>query len=155
MRRCSLSIRDNLLFGRVQFGIANAEAKVEALLQATLHDIGLEAKVYGIGLDQGAGLGGRALLAHQRAGINLARCLIKRPDIMILDGALSPYSAGEARAILARIRAHLQGKTLIVSLSDPEEAKDYDEVIAFDGARLAEILHPERQAEREAALVVA
>ena len=131
----SMSVRDNLLFGRVQFGIANAEAKVEALLQATLAQLGLDTKIFGLGLETDAGLGGRSLLAHQRAGINLARCLIKRPDLFILDGAFTAYSPSEGRAILARVRAHFMGRTLIVSLGDPAEAEGYDRAITFDGAR--------------------
>ena len=59
----------------------------------------------------------------------LARCLIKQPELLILNNAL-PVSSGEDQgALLARIRALLKGKTLLFVTKDTEVAKNFDSSI--------------------------
>jgi putative ABC transport system ATP-binding protein len=132
----SATIRDNLIFGRVRFGKANAEHKIEEIIRSTMIELGLDTVIYGLGLDTEVGIGGRAMLNHQRAGINVARNLIKRPTLCIVDGALAAYSAGDAKRVIARLRQHLAGRTFIATLNDPAEAEDFDRVLVFEGSRL-------------------
>ena len=132
----SATIRDNLIFGRVRFGKANAEQQIEKLIRATMIDLGLDGALYSLGLDSEVGISGRALHAHQRAGINIARGLIKRPNLCIVDGALAAYSAADAKRTVARLREHLTGRTLIVTLNDAAEAETFDRVITFEGSRM-------------------
>jgi putative ABC transport system ATP-binding protein len=129
------SIRDNLLFGRVAFGVANAEQRVKDMLNATLREFDLERVVNRIGLDFDVGPGGKTLFAPQRASIALARCLIARSDILVMDSAMAAFGTAEARQILERIRARMRGKTLIVTLGDASEATDFDTILNFEGAR--------------------
>ena len=49
-----------------------------------------------IGLDYQVGTAGRLLSPQERASVNLVRCLVKRPDILVIDGALAPFD--EARS---------------------------------------------------------
>jgi putative ABC transport system ATP-binding protein len=128
-------ISDNLLFGRIAFGIAGAEQRVWRAVQATLAELGLDKVIYRLGLDYEVGPGGKLLFAPQRTAINLARCLIKRPDVLILDSALSVFGPSEAGAILQRICERMAGRTVVATLSDPKDAADFDQVLAFDGAR--------------------
>ncbi|MGH6816218.1 MAG: ABC transporter transmembrane domain-containing protein, partial [Hyphomicrobiaceae bacterium] len=84
-------IRDNLLFGRIAFGTSNAEQTIWQAVRALLIELKLEAIIYRLGLDYDVGPGGKLLFGPQRAAVNLARCLIKRPDLFVIDGALSAY----------------------------------------------------------------
>ena len=131
----STTIRDNLIFGRVQFGKANAEQKIDKLIRVILAELGLEGALYSLGLDTDVGVNGRAMLSHQRAGISLARSLVKQPSLCIVDGALGAYGANDARAILDRLRVHFAGRSLVVTVSDASEAENFQRVIAFDGAQ--------------------
>ena len=70
-------VRDNLLFGRIAYGIANAQEKVSAVMKAALADSGFLNTVYRIGLDYQIGSHGRLLFPRQRAAVDLARCLVK------------------------------------------------------------------------------
>lgn len=129
-------IRDNLLFGRIAFGIANAEQRVWEAVRKTLVELELDPVIYRLGLDYEVGPGGRLLYGPQRSAINLARCLIKRPDVLVLDNALSSYGEAEARVMLSRVRAALAGRTLIATLSSAADAEGFDRVLAFQGVRL-------------------
>ena len=130
-------IRDNLLFGRIAFGVAGAEQQVRQTARATLVDLGLDKVIHRLGLDYEVGPGGKLLFTPQRAAINLARCLIKRPEILIIDGALSVFGSSEAKTILERIRTKMAGRTVLATLAEPGDAVDFDLVLAFDGVRLS------------------
>ena len=129
----STTIRDNLIFGRVQFGKANAEQKIDKLIRTTMAELGLEGALYSLGLDADVGNSGRLMLSHQRAGISIARSLIKRPSLCVIDGALGAYGANEARTVVERLRLHFAGRSLIVSLSEAAEAENFERVITFAG----------------------
>ena len=132
----SAPIRDNILFGRISFAAANAEQRVWQIVRDTLAGLGIEPLIYRLGLDADVGPGGRLLSGPQRAAINLARCLIKRPEIMVVDGALSAFGPGEERNILKRLGDVLKDRTLIATLSDPSEAKAFNVTLQFEGPRL-------------------
>ena len=72
-------LKDNLLFGRVNYRVANAQARVTEAMSAVIAELGLREAVERIGLDHQVGPAGRLLTAQQRASINLVRCLVKRP----------------------------------------------------------------------------
>ncbi len=129
-------IRDNILFGRIAFAGTKAEKRVWEVVRATVARLGLEPVIYRIGLDTEVGLGGRLLYGPQRAAINIARCLVKRPDILVLDGALSVYGPSEANVILKRLQEIMRGRTLIAAVPDVAGAQDFDQVLKFDGPRL-------------------
>jgi len=129
---------DNILFGRIAYGIGNAQGRVSELITETLRECGLIALVNRLGLDFDVGPGGRQLFASQRAAVALARAIILNPDILIVDGALSVMTPGDARKVLQSLRKERQGRTLLAVVSDPAEAEDFDQVLVFDGARLIE-----------------
>jgi putative ABC transport system ATP-binding protein len=128
-------LRDNFLFGRIAFGGSTAEQKVLDVVRGTLADLGLERVIFKLGLDYEVGPGGKLLFGPHRAAINLGRCLVKRPEVFILDGALAGFGGAEAKGLLDRIRKEMAGKTLIATVSDPSEAQGFDRVISFEGAR--------------------
>lgn len=131
------SLSDNILFGRVGFGVVNADQKVGDVIRGTLAALGLEDLVHRLGLDYDAGPGGRLLFGIQRAGVNLARCLVKQPDVLIIDGALSGFGKSEAHDVMDRVRGAMTGKTLIATFSDLDDAVGFDRILRFEGARLA------------------
>ncbi len=132
------AIRDNLLFGRVAYGMANAERKVADVLKQALGDLGLIETVYRLGLDYDVGPGGKLLFAPQRSAVNLARCLVRNPAILIVDGGLSDFSAKEVETIVGNLHEVMRGKTLIMAFPDHAHAKGFDRVIEFDGVRISD-----------------
>ncbi len=129
-------IRDNILFGRIAFEGSRAEQRVWQVVRKVISELDIEPVVYRIGLDTEVGPGGRLLYEPQRAAINIARCLVKRPDILVLDGALSIYGPGDGDTILNRLRSAMSGRTLIATVSDAAAAREFDGILTFDGPRL-------------------
>lgn len=128
-------LRDNLLFGRVAFGIADAEARVTAALTKVVDDLGLREAVERIGLGHQVGPGGRMLTPQQRARANLARCLVKKPALLVYDQALAVLGEAEAGIVLARVVAACEGRSLLVSGQLPPPDIVFDVVVTFEGTR--------------------
>jgi putative ABC transport system ATP-binding protein len=128
-------IRDNLLFGRVTFGIAGAEQKVMEVLRGTLQELDLEWIIHQVGLDYDVGPSGRLLFAPQRAAVSIARCLVSRPSVLIMDSALSAFGPADARRIISDVRAAMADKTLIITLAEVGDADGFDRVLEFEGPR--------------------
>jgi len=133
------SIRDNVLFGRIRYGKAHAREKLRSAAAGVLTEKGLEGFIVSKGLDQEAGPGGRLLSPQQRATIQLARAILRRPDILILDDALSSFGASEAHMILDNIMEAMSGKTVIATRSNEDDVSAFDEVVRFEGAKLTEV----------------
>jgi putative ABC transport system ATP-binding protein len=131
-------VRDNLLFGRIAYGIANSERKVADVLREALEELDLINTIYHLGLDYDVGPGGKLLFAPQRAAVNIARSLICRPDILIVDGSLSEFGAADAARLLEGLHREMAGRTLIVSMSDEEMAQSFDRIIRFEGVRVTD-----------------
>ncbi len=150
----SASIRDNLLFGRLAFDLPDAETKVWQLTREVLNANGLEQAVHEIGLGYDVGPAGKQLDQRQRAAIDLARCLIKCPDVLVMDGVLSAYDPAAARRVLAAVRRAMHGRTLVVSLPEGFDTTGFDQVFTFQGPRMRVEVEPGSDAPMLAAAPV-
>jgi putative ABC transport system ATP-binding protein len=135
-------IRENLLFGRAVFGLPNTEQMIWDIMRKLLSEMGLEQAIYRLGLDHDIGPSGKLISAQQRAAVGLARCLVKRPQVLILDSALAAFNQSDAAAILDNTRAWMTGRTIIATLSDMAEAKSFDHIIRLEGTRAALAAQP-------------
>lgn len=123
------SLEENLLFGRINGEEAGAEARVRALVRRVLVQQGLESTVYRLGLASrvepgmgggGSSLGENAIGSRERIAIDLARCLVRKPDIVVVAIALDGGKATEIRRRLSDLRAARAGRGLIVWLPDTD-----------------------------------
>jgi putative ABC transport system ATP-binding protein len=130
-------IIDNLLFGRVAYGVPEASSRLGVVVDAGIEELGLVPFVLRHGLDIEAGPGGRLLGTRMRTIVHLVRAVLRRPDILILDGAMSELSRQDRRATLDSIRREWTGRTLIVTFNEVDDADGFDRVLAFDGPSLA------------------
>lgn len=99
-RICSSApLRDNILFGKINTGIADARAKVAEALRIVIEELDLRHPVERFGLNHQVGASGRLLTAQQRAGVDLVRNLVKRPEILIVDGAFVPFALSQQKKL--------------------------------------------------------
>ena len=132
-------LRDNLLFGRIGYGVAGAEQKVLAAVRDSIKALALEPQVYRLGLDFQVGNGGRRLSPAQRAGVSIARTLVKRPSLFVLDNALVAFGEGERRAIRQTIRSIMVGRTLVEIAQDESRPDEFDWIVRFTGAKVSSV----------------
>ncbi|MFD2251295.1 ABC transporter transmembrane domain-containing protein [Pseudochelatococcus lubricantis] len=125
-------LRDNLLFGRVDLRIANARARVTKVVVDVVNDLELRPAISAVGLDFEVGPGGRMLTARQRGGADLVRCIVKKPDILVIDGALSAFSDTDADAILECLHTLFSDRCLVMIGRDETGLSGFDTVITFN-----------------------
>jgi putative ABC transport system ATP-binding protein len=129
-------LKDNLLFGRVSYRVANAQARVTEAISAVVAELGLREAVERIGLDHQVGPAGRLLSAQQRASVSLVRSLVKRPDILVVDGALAPFDEGRAKKMLRLLLELSKGRSLFFVLPNDRQADAFDVLMRFGQGRV-------------------
>ena len=132
------SIQDNILFGKVVHGTAQGPARVGELIAEVVDALGLREDIIVVGLDSNAGIGGGRLSAGQRQKIALVRCVLKRPDIMIVDQATATLDNGARNRILDSLFAETEGRCLVWVLDQPSQAQRFDRVLVMQDGRLVE-----------------
>jgi putative ABC transport system ATP-binding protein len=145
-------LRDNLLFGRVAHDIADAQTRVSSLIAEVVDELGLRDAFEIVGLSYQVGPAGRLLTPQQRAGVSIARSIVKRPDYLILDGALSAYGEAQARRLLGRLLDSHRDRCIVVVMRQVRNVEDFDVIVEFDGetARLARSPEAARTSPSEA-----
>ncbi len=116
----SLSVEDNVLFGKPRVDRRGARDKIDAFLRDTIAQLGLRGRISQAGLNFEVGVAGGRLSATQRRRIGLVRALVKRPAILIFDAI-----ADGDPALMDRILQYMDGddRTIIVGTTDPQIAK--------------------------------
>jgi putative ABC transport system ATP-binding protein len=127
------SVRDNLLFGRIGYGIADAEQKVSTVVHRALSRVGLEGTLYRLGLDTESGIRGRYLPVRLRQAIPLMQALIKGPQIAVLDVSGLLAISEDPAGIVARLRRYCSDMTLFLLLGDANLMEDVPLRVAFHG----------------------
>jgi len=126
------SIADNIRMGRP--GASNAE-----VLQAA-HQAGVGEIIARLpqGIDSAVGEGGARLSGGERQRIAIARALLKRAPILLVDEATAALDA-ENQAVIARALASLRGQcTLIVIAHQLSTVAMADQIVVLDGGRVCE-----------------
>lgn len=129
-------LRDNLLFGRITYGASGAAERVTAVIRDLLTDQGLDIAVLRLGLEQPCGHAGRLLFPAQRLAIGLARCLIKQPDLLIIDEGVVNAQEPEGLALLERIFKAMAGKSLVMVSRANEATNQFDMKVEFASGKI-------------------
>jgi len=90
-------------------------------------------------LDAWIGEGGARLSAGQARRLVLARTLLRKPTILILDEPTENLDPDTARALLSAVAAETQGLTTLLITHDPATAEAFaDEILHLEAGRVAE-----------------
>jgi ABC-type multidrug transport system fused ATPase/permease subunit len=126
------SIRENLRLAAPEATDAAVEA---AARRACAHDFILALPQ---GYETVAGERGVALSGGQRQRLAIARALLKRAPVLILDEATSHLDAANERAVRAAVAALMAGSTTVVIAHRLSTVRDADRIVVLDGGRVAE-----------------
>jgi len=132
------SVQDNILFGKIAYGQADAGNRVGTVLAEVIQSEGLRDTVIEIGLGAEAGIAGSRLTTPQRQKVAIARMLLRRPDIFILNEAVSALDSGVQGPTLARILKESADRTVILIAHRARLAQPFDRVLVMRGGRVIE-----------------
>src|SRR5712691_7514337 len=132
------SLQDNILFGKIAYGEADAALRVPAVLSEVLETLALRAMVIDAGLDYQVGGGGTRLSPAQRQRAAIARALLKRPDLLILNEATAALDGQAQAKVTQGLQEEMAGRGLIWVLHRASLARNFDRVLVMSGGKLQE-----------------
>ena len=91
------------------------------------------------GLDTPLGAHGAPLSAGQRQRLGIARALLRRPAVLILDEATGALDSATETAVLTAIRRLMAGRGLIAITHREKVAASFDRVLRLRGGLLEEV----------------
>ncbi len=132
------SLQDNILFGKIAYGMADASSRVGEVMAEVIDAEGLRPTVIRIGLDFEAGTAGSRLSAAQRQKVALARVLLRRPDVLIMNEATAALDSGSQAKVLDNIMTEMDGRSVVAVVQRASMAKRFEKTIVVQGGRVAE-----------------
>jgi putative ABC transport system ATP-binding protein len=148
-------LEDNILFGRIAVHIADAPRRVREAIRAVLDELQLRRAVLETGLRFNVGPGGKRLSLAQRQKIGLARALLKRPDLLIVNRGLGAVSARSQRAVMDRVLTLAKGSnasprfSIFWVMATAAHAIAFDRVLVLEDGRIVENGSPRRLLQGE------
>jgi ATP-binding cassette subfamily B protein len=126
----SSSVRENVMFGAPDADEAAVEAALTAAQARFAYDLPW-------GLDTRIGEQGMALSGGQRQRIALARAILARPDVLILDDPLSALDVHTEERVTRALHEILAGATALVVAHRPSTVALADTVALLSGGVIA------------------
>jgi len=137
--------QDPILFsGTVRYNLSPFGEYLDEAIWSALERVGLSKAVRatGHGLDAPVEDGGGNWSAGERQLMCLARAILRRAKVCVMDEATSSVSPAEDEVIQRAIREDLQGSTMLVVAHRLGTVMDSDAILALEHGRLAEYGHP-------------
>jgi ABC-type multidrug transport system fused ATPase/permease subunit len=132
------SLQDNILFGKIAYGEADAMVRVPEVLGEVLDALSLRAAVIDVGLDHYVGTAGSRLSLGQRQRAAIARAVLKRPDMLILNEATSALDGAAQNRVMEGLFAEFRGRCLVWVLHRASMARNFDRVMVMSAGKLQE-----------------
>ncbi|HTR98743.1 MAG TPA: ABC transporter ATP-binding protein, partial [Bacteroidota bacterium] len=120
--------------GDSAYGAAEADIMEAAEIARIARDVAEFPKGYATML----GERGITLSGGQKQRTSIARAVMRKPAILILDDALSAVDTYTEEGILSRLRGVMRGRTSIIISHRISTVKDADAIIVLDGGRIRE-----------------
>ncbi len=127
------TIKENLKWGNAD---ATDEEIIEACKQACAHDF-----ITGFpdGYEQDLGQGGVNVSGGQKQRLCIARALLKKPKILILDDSTSAVDTATDASIRKAFRENLADTTTFIIAQRISSVQDADRIIVMDNGKITDI----------------
>ncbi len=132
------SLQDNILFGKIASGQAGGGSKIGVLMRQILDELDLRDMVLTVGLDYQVGTGGSRLSPPDRQKVALARALLKRPALLILDQTTAVLDPHAQNRLLESVLQSRKGRAVYWVLNRVELARRFEQVLVMDRGRLVD-----------------
>jgi energy-coupling factor transporter ATP-binding protein EcfA2 len=134
----TLSIQDNILFGRVAIEHANAQGRVNTLVREVAAAVGMNAELVRLGLQFEVGNAGSRLSYSQRQRLAIARAIMKNPDILVFNEPTSGLDPATEARVVGTVLDWAKGRTVVWALGRADLARAFDRVFVLEEGRLVE-----------------
>src|SRR5882757_7087834 len=133
------TLQDNILFGRLVYGQAQAEQRIGTLIAEVLDELKLRDSVIEVGLEYNVGVAGKRLPATQRQKLGIARAVIKRPQLLIVNEAVASFDGRTQDRIRDNIlcAAKSEGRGVVWIANRPAQAEPFEQIVVMQGGRIA------------------
>ncbi len=127
------TLRNNILF-------AKEEASEEELnLAIEIADFKKDIDEFPKGLDTITGEKGISLSGGQKQRLSIARAVLKNPEILILDDAMSAVDANTEKNILKNLEKYRKNKTTIIIAHRISQVQNCDNIIVLENGKIVEM----------------
>ena len=126
------TVRENIRYGQLQASDTEVE---EAAQIAGAHDFIMKLEK---GYDQNVGEGGNLLSVGQKQLISLARAVLARPELFIMDEATSSVDTLTEALIQKGMEALMKGRTSFVIAHRLSTIRRADRIVVIENGRIAE-----------------
>jgi len=132
------SVQDNILFGKTAYGEADAPVRVPSVLAEVVDALSLRQTVIDVGLDYNVGTGGSRMSFAERQKAGIARAVLKRPDLLILNEATSALDGQAQSQVSMGLKEEFAGRGIIWVLQRASLARNFDRVLVLSAGKLQE-----------------
>ena len=132
------SVQDNMLFGRLVYGQAQAASRIGKVIGEVVDKLGLRPAVLRVGLDYQSGIAGKRLTAPQRQKVGLGRALLKRPDYLIVNETLALLDGSAQTRITHAVLKSRPGKGVLWVSRHAEAAQDFEWMMVMKDVRVVD-----------------
>jgi putative ABC transport system ATP-binding protein len=133
-----ISVQDNILFGKLAYGQAHAQQKINNLIVDEVNSLGLRGDIIEAGLRYEVGVAGGRLSSIQRQKLGLARALLKAPDLLVVNEALSSLDPSSERRLIENVREAMSGRGILWILGRVQLAEQFESVMVMERGKLLE-----------------
>ncbi|MBT5047875.1 MAG: ATP-binding cassette domain-containing protein [Rhodospirillaceae bacterium] len=132
------SLQDNILFGKAAYGHARGVERIGAVIAEVIDALDLRPAVMTVGLDFNVGIGGGRLSSVQRQKLGLARVVLKRPDVLIINEATATIDSASQGRILENLLDEFEGRGVIWVLHRARLAEYFNRILVVQAGRVVE-----------------
>ena len=134
----SHTLRDNIIFGTI-IDQDLIRDRLGSIIRKELERYDLDKDIFEIGLDFHVGSKGDNLSGGQKQKLALARTLLKRSPILILDEATASLDNNSQTRIQRYITSKLKGKTTVIAiLHRLDMISEYDHILVMQEGKISE-----------------
>ena len=102
-----------------------------------LDELDLRNSVIEVGLDYNVGVAGKRLPATQRQKLGIARALIKRPQLLVVNEAVAVFDGRTQDRIRDHILARVRRPRRGLDRQPAGQAEPFDQIVVMQGGRVA------------------
>ncbi|MEM7619650.1 MAG: ABC transporter transmembrane domain-containing protein [Pseudomonadota bacterium] len=131
-----ISVKCNILHGRMNRSKMQFHDAVHKVIEDEIIKANLQDNITDLGLNASVGTAGARLAQEQKQRLCLARCLLKKPQVLIVNEALSALGAIEQKRFQDIILSELPDRCIIWVDRSTENVDGFDHVLSLRNGKL-------------------